>query len=301
MTAGSNVWIKDTNNKWREGQVRNPNVGIIDFITLCADCSGALPDYYEVQNCNNSSETYLVNTPSTFLSTGKTYTLTSTDNPTLFDGVACWLVTSIVHTGTPDYNVSFNDEYDDCALCSIASFNSYTGTTKSVACSSSTLTTIYYRGNLTSGTTLYTSANIQIGINEVPDGYYVNADLGNGQTYRVNETDLVYNNAGQISEISYCPAPTPTPTPTQTPVTVGGFITVTYGANTNVGLTSACNSSYTIDLYYKLGDPNQLTDQQVYYTQYGFLFDGTSQPAYSDGNLYGPINASGKFISSGHC
>ena len=82
---------------------------------------------------------------------------------------------------------------------------------------------------------------------------------------------------------------------------MGGFITVTYGANVSSGPTSACNSSNSINLYYKSGDPAQLTDQQLYYTQYGFLFDGTSQPAYSDGNLYGPINASGKFISSGHC
>jgi hypothetical protein len=174
--------------------------------------TGIPPDYYVVENCNNASITYVVNTPATFLNVGKIYTLTSTSDPTIFDGLTCWLVTSIVHTGLQKDNVSFDQQYDSCALCSIASFQANYGASLSAACSVTNLETIYYRGNLSSpGTILYTNPDMAAG-HEAPNGYYLNVSAGNGQVYQVG-LNMTYNNDGNIISVGNCPTPTPTPTP----------------------------------------------------------------------------------------
>lgn len=294
ISAGINVWVRNADNKYREGTVRNPNVGIIDFFTLCGNCTEILPDYYIVENCQNSGETYLVNTPSSFLIFDKIYTLTSNDNPTLFDGVKCWHVTSIVHYGSPDYNVSYDNQYDICNFCTVASFIAYSGTTLTNTCSSSTQITLFYRGNLGLNTDLYADSGM---VNAVPTpGFYLNDS--NGQVYHVG---LPSEQDGRVTEILSCPSPTPTPTQTAGPVSVGGVISVTYGLNTSGGANSACSSTNSVNIYYKTGDPDSLNDGQHYFNSSGFAFNGTSQPAYSDGSVYGTIDIYGKFNSSGTC
>jgi hypothetical protein len=167
----------------------------------------------------------------------------------------------------------------------------YSGTSSTVACNETYATTIYYTGSLVTGTTIFWDSPALS--NQVPNGYYLNAS--NGQVYVVTGSD------GRLASITSCPAPTPTPTPSPAPVSVGGYITVTYGSNTSGGSGSACSSSNSVNIYYKTGDPAQLTNNQYYYTSAGYAYDGSSQPAYSDANLYGPINSSGKFTSSGTC
>ena len=294
MTAGENVWIRNSNNKVREGTVRNPNVGIIDFFTLCANCSVILPDYYVVVNCQYPYDTYVVNMSSGFLTVGKIYQLTGTGVPATMDGVNCWHVDSIVHTGK-DYDVSTTGlEFQDCALCTVASFSAYSGTTITNACNSQNLITLYYQGNLGVDAVLYADNALTY---PVPTpGYYRNAD--NGQVYHVG---LPSDEDGRVTEILSCPSPTPTPTQTPNPISVGGSITLTYGSDTGTGGLSACNSSSSVNVYYKLGDPASLNDGQYYFNSGGYAFDGTSQPAYSDGNVYGTINIYGRFTQDGTC
>jgi hypothetical protein len=179
--------------------------------------TGIPPNYYVVEKCSDGNITYVVNTPATFLNVEKIYTLTSTSDPTIFDGLTCWLVTSIVHTGLQKDNVSFDQQYDSCALCSIASFQANYGTSLSAACAVPNLQTIYYRGNLSSlGTILYSNPDMAAG-HEALDGYYANISAGNGQVYQVGR-NMTYDNDGNIINVGYCPTPTPTPTPSLKPL-----------------------------------------------------------------------------------
>lgn len=172
----------------------------------CTPCSGILPDYYVVRNCQNQSETYIVNTPNTFLITGNTYTptytLTSSDHPEIFDGVKCWQVIDIVHTN-PEYDVSFDNLYSGCSFCTVASFVCYSGSTLNDACTSTTEVTMYYRGNLSSlGTILYTDPTAQTA---APNNTYYN-DFNDGIIFKVELTQQ-YNEDGNISSHPTCPLP----------------------------------------------------------------------------------------------
>ena len=84
-------------------------------------------------------------------------------------------------------------------------------------------------------------------------------------------------------------------------VTVGGSFTAYYGTSGSSGSGTACSMVNSTSIYYKSGEPAALNNGQTYYSSNGFPYDGTSYPAWSDGNIYGTINSSGVFTQVGTC
>ena len=91
----------------------------------------------------------------------------------------------------------------------VYSLNVYSGTTLGIACSGSTLITIYYTGSLGIGTDLYID-NIFNNAVQTP-GYYKVDDT------HVYHVGLPSVQDGRVTEVISCPTPTPTNTPTPTP------------------------------------------------------------------------------------
>jgi hypothetical protein len=203
------------------GHITNP---IINGCTCCSAIAGdtvdtinvnvsyqqggdnpILPNYYTVKRCF-TEETYIVNTPTGFLTKDKFYQLTGTNVPSTIDGVNCWQVVDIVHNGS-QYNVSTTgQEFGTCQLCQVASVVVYSATTLqgvTYACNgTSGNVTVYYQGNLAQlGTILYSDSALQ---NPVSNGYYNYYD--NGIVFRVALTQE-YNNEGNIVQHQTCPPP----------------------------------------------------------------------------------------------
>ena len=136
--------------------------------------------------------------------------------PVDMDGYKCWYVESTVtDTSLPDYSLNYNAEYQDCALCTPASINVLTGNTLSAACSG-VARTVYYRGNIEVGMTLYEDSNLS---SEVPTpGYYYDINLD--RVYHVGVAGqypyIESPGDGYVTDIQYCPTPTPTPIPAYT-------------------------------------------------------------------------------------
>jgi hypothetical protein len=84
-------------------------------------------------------------------------------------------------------------------------------------------------------------------------------------------------------------------------VSVGGSFTAYYGTSGSSGSGTACSLINPTLLYYKSGEFGLLIDGITYYTSNGFPYDGTSYPAWSDGNQYGTINSQGLFKTDGYC
>jgi hypothetical protein len=164
------------------------------IVKKCAGSGGDGVTSYKVQIAPNAT-------------LNKSYTLYGgVGVPADMDGYNCWYVESTVtDTTSPDYTLNYHAEYNDCGSCSSVSFNSYTGLTLTNACSSTTVTQIFYRGNLGVNTVLYTDSILSTTVNT--PGYYL--DINNNQVYYVG---LPSDENGQITEIVYCPTPTPTAT-----------------------------------------------------------------------------------------
>jgi len=164
------------------------------IVKKCLSSGGDGVTSYKVQILPNATQ-------------GKSYTLYGgVGVPTDMNGYNCWYVESTVtDTTSPDYTLNYNGEFDDCGSCSSVSFNSYTGSTLTNACSSTTVTQIFYRGSLGVNTVLYTDSILSTTVNT--PGYYL--DINNNQVYYVG---LPSDEDGQITEIVYCPTPTPTAT-----------------------------------------------------------------------------------------
>jgi hypothetical protein len=187
-----------------DAQLKSINSNSVDY-TPNSD-NVVLPNYYEVQNCNDSTEIYVVNTPTGFLTKDKFYQLQGTNVPATMDGINCWKVNKIVHTGS-QYNVSTTGyEFGSCPLCQFASVSVYSATTLqgiSYACAgTSGPITIYYQGNLAQlGTILYQTRGYD---NPVGNGYY--NDYTDSKVFRVGLTQE-YNEEGNIIQITECPPP----------------------------------------------------------------------------------------------
>jgi hypothetical protein len=142
---------------------------------------------------------------------GYTYTLTGT-HPQM-NGLLCWEVTDIVHTGTPSYDVSYEGQYDTCSDCTIVSDNFYTGSTFNNACSSNTTTQLWFHGTVhepstgVNGTVLYSDSSAST---PVPFGYY---RLGSETFGVLNTQSYPSVEDGGINFKTSDPCPTPTPTP----------------------------------------------------------------------------------------
>jgi len=192
----------------------------VDVLDTCATCPVATPTptktptvvlYYLVKKCSDNYVTqYVINTPTTSLTVGKTYTLTSNNDPTIFDGVECWTVDSTTDTGLNYDNVAFDGQFDNCTLCKVAFFNAvYGGLSQYDACNTSNAQKFYYRGNLISSCTIiYSDKSCTI---TAPQGYYRNTDTE--QLYRVGYSSASgCDSEGVILEVLACITPTPTPT-----------------------------------------------------------------------------------------
>lgn len=84
-------------------------------------------------------------------------------------------------------------------------------------------------------------------------------------------------------------------------VTVGGSFTAYYGTSGASGSGTACSMVNPTTLYVASGAAASLNTGQTYYTSSGFPYDGTSYPAWSDGNVYGTMSAQGVFTQVGTC
>ena len=231
-----------------------------------------VPDYYVVRRCDNSVTNLLVNNPTAFLLSGYTYTLTGS-HPQM-NGVLCWEVTDIVHTGTPAYDVSYTQygEYASCSDCTTVSDNFYTGSTLVNACISTTTTQLWFHGTVhgpspgVNGTVLYSDSLASI---PVPFGYYrLGEDIFgvlNTQAYpSVEDGGINYLTTSTES----CPTPTPTPTPTPQGITAfrkcGDSSNTIYFKNGNAYGTKVLDGDS--NCYEKLNVFNTYEDLQASYS-----------------------------------
>jgi hypothetical protein len=229
--TGGTYYISYMNNYIQVNHTNGTNSAV--KISGCTACSNTVPDYYVVRNCHDTNETYIVNTPNTFLTTGSTYTptytLTSSDHSEIFDGVKCWQVTNIVHENA-QYNVAFDNLYSGCSFCVVASFVCYSGTSLNAACTGTTEVTMYYRGNLSSlGTILYTDPSCNI---PAENNTYYN-DFNDGKIFKVQLTQD-YNEDGNISSHPTCPII----------VTTGSTLCAVDLTTDNTGYQVCCEPNY---------------------------------------------------------
>jgi hypothetical protein len=173
--------------------------------------SGVTPNYYVVRRCDNSVTGITVNTPIAFLQSGYTYTLIGS-HPQM-DGILCWEVTGIVHTGS-QYDVSYDQEYDRCQDCTVTYFDAYTGSTLAIACAQTNSHRIWYHGSLGVGTVLYNDASVSAQSAVGPGFYWYNDEV----VLRCPTQYIVED--GRVEEIHLC---SELPTPTPTPVPMGYF------------------------------------------------------------------------------
>ena len=123
----------------------------------------------------------------------------------LTDYVLC----SVLTTPTPTPNSTPPVTPTPTPICSVVSFNGFSGLTLNDACAQLYPITIYYCGSLGVGTDLYADSLLIYPVNT--PGYY--NDPNNSQVYHVG-LPSVQN--GRVTDIQYCLLPTPTQTQTQT-------------------------------------------------------------------------------------
>lgn len=167
--------------------------------------SGVTPDYYVVRRCDNSVTDLLVNNPTDFLELNKSYTLTGS-HPQM-NGILCWEVTAIVHTGTPAYDVSYDQRYNSCSACTVTYFDAYTGSSLSVACAQTNSHRIWYHGSLGVDTVLYNDSSVSVPVDF--GFYYYNTDV----VLEVGHPSVEDGRVTVNHTCSELPTPTPTPMP----------------------------------------------------------------------------------------
>ena len=158
------------------------------------------PDYYIVQCCNSGVDPNYYTIGNGIFFTGKTYQLIGgVGAPPTMDGINCWTVISIVHSGNIISATYSGGDFDSCSACFVNSIEMYSGTSVTNACNNQTSTTYYFQGNF---------PNVQLYqdsiLNTVADG----TDLY-PRYYHYNDTVyMITGSEGQINETTYtCPPP----------------------------------------------------------------------------------------------
>jgi hypothetical protein len=169
-------------------------------------------------------------TPTTTLTATPTETPTNTPTTTTTLTSTPTTTTTLTSTPTPTTTLTATPTQTPTPTSVLQSFSVFSGTTKQIACNSSTSITLYAFYSLFDANSQF--YNDPTGVVTIDlTGYYVNS----GQVVQLN------SNGDAISSFDLCSVvPTTTPTPTQTQTPTSTFAWYTYSLGTGGTANAAC-------------------------------------------------------------
>jgi hypothetical protein len=169
-------------------------------------------------------------TPTTTLTATPTETPTNTPTTTTTLTSTPTTTTTLTSTPTPTTTLTATPTQTPTPTPALQSFSVFSGTTKQIACNSSTSITLYAFYSLFDANSQF--YNDPTGVVTIDlTGYYVNS----GQVVQLN------SNGDAISSFDLCSVvPTTTPTPTQTQTPTSTFAWYTYSLGTGGTANAAC-------------------------------------------------------------